>query len=98
MSRRVIKSVLISILLFNALTGQVISQTWNYPVKLGTSEWAELKTNEEKYEACRIPNDILKSLSTFDLIEICIEYPLFHRVILYKDLITGFNNLKVFMA
>jgi hypothetical protein len=49
---------------------------WDYPVKLFTEEWNQLPSAEERRAVCQIPEDILSSLSTEDLTDICMEYPL----------------------
>jgi len=52
-------------------------ETWDYPVKPGSREWASFTTGKQMVDACQIPNHILKSLSTKELVEICFNYPLF---------------------
>ncbi|MDR2773905.1 MAG: hypothetical protein LBC19_04025 [Tannerella sp.] len=49
---------------------------WDYPVKPSTGEWEQLRTVEERRAVCQIPEDILSSLSTEDLTDICMQYPL----------------------
>jgi len=49
---------------------------WDYPAKPGTEEWYELRGFPAQEAACQIPEDILSSLSTGDLAEICRQYPL----------------------
>jgi len=48
---------------------------WNYPI--GTEEWNKMTTHQEALEACQIPEEILASLSTDDLTELCLMYPFF---------------------
>lgn len=74
---------------------------WNYPVKPGTEEWESFKTGQEKYDACLIPQDVLASLTTKDLAEICMNYPMFLNFIYFNDerkgmsfIIERFNGLK----
>ena len=50
---------------------------WDYPVKPGTEEWEQLSTIQEARDACQIPEDVLSSLSTEDLMQICMQYPFF---------------------
>lgn len=66
---------------------------WDYPIKPGMEQWKMVK-EEEKFDICQIPEDILKKIPTNKLIELCIKFPLFHRVILYDNLITGYNQIK----
>ncbi|MDR2773904.1 MAG: hypothetical protein LBC19_04020 [Tannerella sp.] len=50
--------------------------TWDYPVKTYTKEWEQLKTVQERRGICQMPADVLSSLSTEDLTDICMRYPL----------------------
>jgi hypothetical protein len=54
--------------------GQEKKLPWDYPVKPGSIEWQN-KTYQEKIDACQIPVDVLSSLSTEDLAEVCLKYP-----------------------
>ena len=49
---------------------------WDYPVKPGMAEWEQHKTSQERLEACQIPVDVLSTLSTEDLTDICMKNPL----------------------
>lgn len=80
-------------------------QTWDYPVKPGTEEWRALKTHDEKVATCQIPIGILRQISTNDLLEICLNYPLTFDFYAYKSLKEGiievvgrFNGLKELFA
>ena len=42
---------------------------WNYPILPGTEEWKKFKTQQEKVDACQIPEDVLKAISTNDLVQ-----------------------------
>ena len=48
---------------------------WDYKVKNFTEEWEQL-TTEERTNNCQIPENVLDSLSTDDLVEICMRNPL----------------------
>lgn len=37
---------------------------WDYPIKPGTEEWTNFKSGQEMLNACQIPENILKNLST----------------------------------
>ena len=51
---------------------------WNYPVRPGEEKWASFKTRDEMLEALSIPDDVLGALSTDDLIELCLSYPILY--------------------
>jgi carbonic anhydrase len=50
---------------------------WDYPVKPGTKKWNELKTEKERINAVQIPDDVLDSMTTEDMVDACINFPLF---------------------
>jgi hypothetical protein len=66
---------------------------WDYPVKPGSAEWKKFKSHEEMAEACRIPEHILPSLSTEELTELCLRYPLLNDVFAFNSLNDGLDRL-----
>jgi len=66
---------------------------WDYPVKPGMEEWKKFQSNEEMVKACQIPNNVLSSLSTEDLTEICLRYPLLGDVFAFNQLTGGLDKL-----
>ena len=73
---------------FNDLSAQT---TWDYPVKPGTPEWANFKSHREMVEACQVPEGVLSSLTTKELVEVCLNYPMFSDIIFYDSYQTGFR-------
>jgi len=63
----------------NNLFSQDQEVTWDFPVKPGTEEWKSLESRNERAKACQIPDDVLPSLSTGRLIELCLSYPYYNR-------------------
>ncbi|MDR1259561.1 MAG: hypothetical protein LBK65_09870 [Tannerellaceae bacterium] len=59
-----------------SITAQEKIAVWDYPVKPGTEQWKAFTTYQEKVDACQIPEDVLSKLSTKELAEICMDYPL----------------------
>jgi hypothetical protein len=57
--------------------------SYNYPVYPGMEEWKRLSSGQEMAEACQVPPDKLKTMSTQAVIQALWEYPLlfevFHR-------------------
>ena len=49
--------------------------TWDYPVKPGMEEWSKFETIDAMYQACQIPDEILKKLDTESLVDICLKFP-----------------------
>ena len=62
---------------------------WDYPAKPGTEEWNQLKSHQEKIDACQIPGGILLSLSTENLTRICVQYPLLYDIFAFSFFPTG---------
>lgn len=65
---------------------------WDYPVKPGTPQWKALNSNEEKVNACQIPDNILSQLSTKDLLDICLAYPLINDIYAFNNVETGLTK------
>lgn len=71
----------------------VLGQTWDYPIRPGTEEWKALKNNQEKVLVCQIPQEILNAVSTNELLELCIKYPLLNDIYAFNDTSEGLNKL-----
>lgn len=63
------------------------SDAYAYPILPGTEEWKKLNSHAAMVEVCQIPENTLKNMCTFGLIETYYNYPLFFVV-------TAFNNTK----
>ena len=94
---------LVSILFIycNEAMSQDNKKKWDYPVKPGSTQWAEFTTSQQMLDACQIPQEILSTLSTQDLVEICMNYPLYLDYTASNDeraairfMIEKFNGLK----
>ena len=70
---------------------------WDYPVRYGTPEWETLKTVEEQFNAYNIPVEILKNISTEELVKVCLAYPEWGLIHAYNSRGTGlFALAKLF--
>ena len=74
---------------------------WDYPVKPGTEEWKKFRRTEEMVRACQIPEKILSSLSTEDLTDLCLRYPLLADFFAFQNtnegldiLFSSFNGIR----
>ncbi len=65
-----------------------------YPIQPGTPEWAKLKSHSEMVEAVRIPDSVLKIISTWGLVESCFKYPLYIDYSAFNDQISYINELE----
>ena len=71
----------------------VKSGLWDYPVKPGMEEWKQFQSNEEKVRACQIPEELLSSLSTEDLTDLCLRYPLLWDFFAFNNTNDGLDKL-----
>jgi len=65
--------------------------TWDYPVKPGTEEWDQLKTEDERIAAVQIPENILTELSSDEVIKLCVSFPLFGYFTAFNSSQEGFR-------
>lgn len=77
---------------------------WEYPVLPSSQEWKKLANHEEKISICEIPSDILQNLSTEELFDVCMNYPLLQDALFFNSLEEGlsktierFNGLNEFI-
>ena len=95
------KIILICLLLIPLISiAQEEKEIWDYPIKPGTEQWEALASRKEVMEVCRIPQEVLETVSTKDLAEICMNYPLFSDYMFFNServgvwaMIKGFNGL-----
>jgi hypothetical protein len=73
--------------LFLILSVQAQNYVYDFPINPNTKEWANLKTETERFNAMQIPSELLKSMSTENLIITCINYPAFGHY-------TAFDNTQ----
>ena len=66
---------------------------WKYPTIPGTEEWDELETVESKLAACRIPQDVLLSMTDDELVQAVIDYPFIIDVFLNDDYRVAVDSL-----
>lgn len=71
--------------------GQAQNIGYDYPIRPGTDEWKSLKSSQEMIDACQIPADILKNLSTASLSKLCLDYPLLSDMLFSNNLQEGFD-------
>jgi hypothetical protein len=76
------------------LNSQSLSaEIWDYPVKPGTEEWNLLKTHYEMIKVCQIPESIITNTPSLDLLNICLNYPLFGDIFAANSLQEGMTSI-----
>jgi len=92
--------ILVSSASLSASNNTVISQypyeKYEYPITPnGTpNEWKKFTSHTEMLDACEIPEEILKDLSTGELLLTCIGYPLAGDMLCYNNFEDGFKTVK----
>lgn len=94
----------IYVFLFCLVTLVIQAQVYNFPMKPGVEGWGNLETEEDRYAAMQIPEEILKSMSTHDLIITCLNFPAMGHYGAFNSLqqgmdvlIRNFNGLQELM-
>ena len=82
-------------------TRALSSQTFSFDSITKPEVWRSFQTLEEMQSACQIPDDVLPNLSTEELVQICMDYPLFGNYLAYdnetfgiKKVMAGFNGFE----
>lgn len=90
------KKLLVCLFILNgfACFAQEKALTWDYPVKPGMEEWTKFESRPEMAEACLIPDLVIKNISTSDLLELCLNYPLLHDIMFYNFPQMGFTSVS----
>jgi len=70
---------------------QEIDKPYDFPVKPGTKQWAELTTSKQMDEVCVIPDYLLDAISTKALLITCLNYPRILDFFLFDNMQSGFN-------
>lgn len=68
-------------------------KSWDYPIKPGSEEWSNFIDYESKVNACQIPEIVLKTLSTEELFNLVLEYPLLNNIYVFNDVDEGIKRL-----
>jgi len=70
---------------------QESNKTWDYSVKLGMGKWNQLKTEEERIAALQVPDEVLAKLTSEEIVDLCISFPLFGYYTAFNTPQTGFS-------
>ena len=66
---------------------------YQYPTLPGTPEWDALKDNQEKIDACVVPQEILDNMTTEEVLETLLNYPLQANIYAFNDIQTGVEKV-----
>lgn len=87
--------LIVATLLACVLLSQVVrAERYIYPVGYGSDAFKSM-TSEEKIESCVIPESILSGMTTAEVVEACMEYPLRNIYMFHSPLSAGVDRLFV---
>ena len=66
---------------------------YQYPVNCDDKRWKELSCHKEMMKACNVPEKILNKLSTEQLLELVLDYPLLCDIYAYNDVEVGIYTM-----
>jgi hypothetical protein len=69
-----------------------VSDRYMFPVRPGTLEWGQLTSGQEKIDALQLPNNVLKNISTYGLVETCFDYPLLSSMMAFDTIQYGLER------
>lgn len=67
---------------------------YHFPITQYDEEWQHLSCTDEMRQVTQIPDSILKSISTPELIDLIIEYPLLCDIKAYESIYEGYQHVK----
>ncbi len=70
------------------------SNTFKYPITVDSKEWKDYKTHDEMLAVCTIPKELLAEMSTDNLVELVLDYPLLCDLLAYNTLQQGLEAVK----
>lgn len=87
------KKLLLLFLLIQNISFAQEEIVWDYPIKPGSEEWKTLKSYDKQLQAYNIPQEILKKISTAELVKTCLSYPEWRLINAYDNRRIGLNNV-----
>jgi hypothetical protein len=93
MNIKIVSYIIMVVFSVGSLFAQQKSAPYDFPMKPGTTEWKALTSHDHKKQVCQIPQSILSSMSTMDLVETCLNYPLLIDIIAYDRKQEGFEHV-----
>lgn len=65
-----------------------------YPITTKDKKWKDFTSHEEMVNACTIPNELLEEMTTEELVELMMDYPLMSDLLLFDDIQAGFEVMS----
>lgn len=86
------KLIIFGMLIFSSICQSQQIKEWTYPVMPGTEQWKAFQSHQEMVDACQIPKNVLKTISTEKLLQLCLDYPLLFDIYAFNQISNGFNS------
>ncbi len=67
---------------------------WKYPVTPGSEEWKKLKTESEIISVQQIPEDVLKTMTTEEVLQAWLDLPGKMEILAFSNMQIGFNKTR----
>lgn len=64
--------------------------SWNFPVQPGSEQWKAFQSHKEMVDACQIPQNLIPSLSTEELVVLCLKHPLLLDITAFNFFADGY--------
>lgn len=80
------------LIITTCISASALSQPYNYSIKPGSQVWKSFNTHDEMIKAVQVPDSVLKRLSTKDLIQTCLSYPLAFDYLAFDNLKNGYER------
>lgn len=92
------KQMLMKILIFQLLSIITLNSyaqnpTWDYPIKPGTEKWKSYQNTPDIVRDLQMPEKVLKSISTEELLKVCLNYPFFSSYTASNSPFEGLNRI-----
>ncbi|MBR6285533.1 MAG: T9SS type A sorting domain-containing protein [Bacteroidaceae bacterium] len=75
------------------ILGQETSTHFTFPITPKDSKWSEYKTTAERIRVLQIPENLLTSIPTEELLDICLDYPYLSDFQYFNDCRYGFKSV-----
>lgn len=92
------KQTIMKILIFNLLSIFTLNlyaqkSTWDYPIKPGTEKWKSYQNTPDIVKDLQMPDEVLKTISTEELLNVCLNYPFFSTYTASNNPFEGMNKI-----
>lgn len=92
MKQTLMKIIIFQLLSFFAFNSYAQNSTWDYPIKPGTEKWKSYQNTPDIIKDLQMPEIVLKSISTEELLNVCLNYPFFDSYTASNSPFEGLNR------